>query len=262
MRAGLAARTASSTISAPRPVSEDRYRCSFDSVAEVYERARPRYADDALAWLSERLSLRRVLDLAAGTGKLTRQLVALGADVVAVEPGDAMRAVLERAVPQAKALAGSAEAIPLPDASVDAILVGQAFHWFRTEEALAEMHRVLRQGGGFGLLWNEWDDDDPLLHELNDLVEKLRPESTRNGPPPWREPLVMSPLFGGLEERRFRHTEQVDADTIAGRVASVSAVAAATPEQQEQVEARVRALVRDPVVDFPMITSVIVADRV
>lgn len=243
-------------------MSDDRYRCSFDSVAEVYERARPSYADDALAWLSERLPLRRVLDLGAGTGKLTRQLVALGADVVAVEPGDAMRAVLERAVPQAEALAGSAEEIPLPDESVDAILVGQAFHWFRTEEALAEMHRVLRPGGGFGLLWNEWDDDDPLLHELNDLVEKLRPQPTRDGPPPWRAQLVGSSLFGELDERSFRHAERIDADTIVGRVASVSAVAAATPEQQEQVEARVRVLVRARLVDFPMITSVIVADRV
>src|SRR6266852_2460351 len=146
MRAGRAARTVSSTISVPRAVSDDRYRCSFDSVADRYERARPPYADEALAWIAERLPFERVLDLAAGTGKLTRQLVARGADVVAVEPGDAMRAVLERIVPEAHALAGSAEAIPLPDASVDAITVGQAFHWFRVPEALVEMHRVLRPG--------------------------------------------------------------------------------------------------------------------
>ncbi len=104
-----------------------------------------------------------MLDLAAGTGKLTRQLVALGANVIAVEPDAGMRATFARVVPGVEMLAGSAEAIPLADASVDAVFVGQAFHWFRAEAALAEMHRVLRPGGGFGLLWNTWHDDDPVL---------------------------------------------------------------------------------------------------
>ena len=242
-------------------MSDDRYRCSFDSVADVYERTRPTYADEALEFIARRLPLRRVLDLGAGTGKLTRQLVALGADVVAVEPGDAMRAVLERAVPQAHALAGRAEAIPLPDASVDVVTAAQAFHWFRAEEALVEMHRVLRPGGGCALLWNRWDDDDPLLHELNGLIERLRPEGTHGGPT-WEEALTASTLFGDPEERHFRHADRLDADTIVGRVASVSAVAAASPEEQARVEAQVRELVREPEVDFPMITGVVVADRV
>lgn len=243
-------------------MSRDRYRLSFDAVADVYERTRPTYAPEALAFLEQRLPLRRVLDLGAGTGKLTRQLVALGADVIAVEPGDAMRAVLEQVVPEAQALAGSAERIPLPDASVDVVTAGQAFHWFRTEEALAEMHRVLRPGGGYALLWNRWDDDDPLLHELNDLVERLRPELAHDGPAPWEEALAVSPFFGPPDEQRFRHAERLDVETIVGRVASVSAVAAASPEEQARVEARVRALVREPEVDFPMITGVYVADRV
>ena len=243
-------------------MSRDRYRCSFDAVAELYERSRPEYADTALAWLAERLSLARVLDLAAGTGKLTRQLVARGSDVVAVEPGDEMRAVLERVVPQAEALAGSAEDIPLPDASVDAVLVAQAFHWFRVDESLAEMHRVLRPGGGLGLLWNEWDDADPLLRELNELVDAMRPDLKRGEEPPWHAPLTASPLFGALEERRFPHKERLDVDAIVERVASVSAVAVAPQEEQSRIEARVRELVADPAVDFALITTVIVADRV
>jgi ubiquinone/menaquinone biosynthesis C-methylase UbiE len=243
-------------------VSDDRYRCSFDSVAEIYERSRPAYADAALAWLGERLPLGRVLDLAAGTGKLTRQLVALGSDVVAVEPGDAMRAVLQRVVPMAEALPGSAEDIPLPDASVDAIVVAQAFHWFRVGEALAEMHRVLRPGGGFGLLWNEWDDADPRLHELNQLIDALRPDIDRGEPPPWHAPLTASPLFGKLEERQFPHAERLDLEAIVERVSSVSAVAVASSEEQRRVEARVRELVAGPAVDFALITTVIVADRV
>ncbi len=243
-------------------MSDDRYRCSFDAIADRYERARPAYAEDAVSWIAQRLPFERVLDLAAGTGKLTRQLVARGADVVAVEPGDAMRAVLERVVPEAHALAGSAEAIPLPAASVDAITVGQAFHWFRVTEALVEMHRVLRPGGGFALLWNEWDDDDPLLHELNVLIEELRPTSRSNEIAQRETVLAESPLFGELDERSFAHADRLGADAIVERVASVSAVAVATPAQQARAEARVRALVGEREVDFPLITTVIVADRV
>jgi SAM-dependent methyltransferase len=234
---------------------------AFDSVADTYELTRPTYAPEALAFVAQRLPLRRVLDLGAGTGKLTRQLVALGADVVAVEPGDAMRAVLERVVPEAQALAGSAEQIPLPDASVDVVTAAQAFHWFRTEEALAEMHRVLRPGGGFAIFWNHWDDDDPLTHGLNELIERLRPEGTHQGPAEWQLTIAASPLFGTPEERTFRHAERLDADTVAGRVASVSVVAAASPEEQARVDAEVRALITQPLVDFPMTTSVIVSDR-
>jgi SAM-dependent methyltransferase len=249
-------------------VSKDRYRLSFDSVADVYERTRPMYAPDALAFIAKRfdfgagLDSRTVLDLGAGTGKLTRQLVALGADVVAVEPGDAMRAVLERVVPQARVLAGSAEQIPLPDASVDVVTAGQAFHWFRVGEALAEMHRVLRPGGGFAVLWNHWDDDDPLTHGLNELLHRLRPEDMHEGPEDWKAIFAGSPLFGEPDERTFPHRERLDADTIAGRVASVSIVAAATPEERARADAEARALVKEPLVDFPMITSVIVGDRV
>ena len=243
-------------------MSDDKYRLSFDGVADLYERTRPTYAPEALAFLAQRLPLTRVLDLGAGTGKLTRQLVALGADVVAVEPGDAMRAVLERIVPEAHALAGSAEHIPLPEASVDAVTVGQAFHWFKPAEALAEMHRVLRPGGGYALLWNRWDDDDPLLRELDDLIQRLRPEGTHGGAPAWEEALAASPLFGAPEEQKFAHAERLDVDTIVGRVASVSAVAAAAPEEQARVEEQVRALVGPSQVDFPMLTDVMVADRV
>src|SRR5579875_2800020 len=117
-------------------MADDRYRLSFERVASDYERARPAYVEEAVDWALERLGARsgtRVLDLGAGTGKLARQLVSRGLDVVAVEPGDEMRAVLAAELPWVEALAGSAEAIPLEDGSVDAVLVGQAFHWFETE---------------------------------------------------------------------------------------------------------------------------------
>jgi ubiquinone/menaquinone biosynthesis C-methylase UbiE len=242
-------------------VSEhDRYRLSFDSVADVYERSRPEYAPDALAWIARRLRLDRVLDLGAGTGKLTRQLMALGADVVAVEPGDEMRAVLARAVPGVDVRAGSAEEIPLEDASVDAITVAQAFHWFRVNEALREMHRVLRPGGGFALLWNEWDEEDALMRALNEVVNTLRPQGTHGGR--HYEALQESELFGPREEQSFHHADEVPAAVAVERVSSVSALAAAETPDRERALAEVRKIVGAGTVRFPMLTKVYIADRV
>ena len=247
-------------------MSEDLYRLSFEAVAEQYERARPTYADDALRWLVDRIGIgpgRRVLDLAAGTGKLTRQLVALGASVVAVEPGDAMRSLLERVVPEAEALAGSAEAIPLADASVDAITVGQAYHWFRPEEALAEMHRVLRPGGAVALLWNQWDEDDPLQREIDGLLEPLRPPAAaRREESDGRRALEESPLFGPIDERLFRHRRALNADQLVEWVSSTSAVVTAPPAERARIEARVRSLAGDGEVDLTLKTLVLVLDRV
>ena len=117
---------------------------SFESVADLYERARPPYPEAAIAWLVERLRIRRgstVLDLGAGTGKLARALVPLAARVIAVEPGPEMLARLVRAVPAAEPVLGAAEAIPLADDAVDAVICGQSFHWFRHDEALPEIRR-------------------------------------------------------------------------------------------------------------------------
>jgi ubiquinone/menaquinone biosynthesis C-methylase UbiE len=237
----------------------DRYRLSFDTVAEAYERSRPQYTPEGLAWIAERLPLHRVLDLGAGTGKLTRQLAALGADVVAVEPGAEMRAVFRRVLPGVELLDGSAEAIPLANESVDAVAVGQAFHWFRLDEALREMHRVLRPGGGYALLWNEWDDEDSRMHALNDVVQALRPH--RDVVEWARETLEQSTLFRDFEERTFRHAEELPAAVVVERVSSVSAVAAAEPGERERALAKVRGLVGTGTVHFPMITTILVADR-
>jgi ubiquinone/menaquinone biosynthesis C-methylase UbiE len=247
-------------------VSEDLYRLSFEAVAEQYERARPTYADDALRWLVDRIGIapgRRVLDLAAGTGKLTRQLVALGASVVAVEPGDAMRELLERVVPEAESLAGSAEAIPLADASVDAITVGQAYHWFRPEEALAEMHRVLRPGGAVALLWNQWDEEDPLQRKIDELLEPLRPRAAAHEEEPdGRRILEASPLFGPIDERLFRHRRTLNADQLVEWVSSTSAVVTAPPAVQARIEDQVRSLAGGGEVELTITTLVLVLDRV
>jgi SAM-dependent methyltransferase len=142
-------------------------------VAAEYERHRPDYPEEALRWAADQLGLvanARVLDVGAGTGKLTRGLVALGLDVVAVEPGAPMLEQLRRAVPEAEGFEAPAESIPLPDASVDAAFAGQAYHWFDRERAVPELHRVTRPGGGLALLWNWWDERDPLQRELGELI--------------------------------------------------------------------------------------------
>jgi SAM-dependent methyltransferase len=235
---------------------------SFENVAEIYERSRPGYPREALEWLAEVLDLREgrtVLDLGAGTGKLTRQLRETGVKVIAVEPGDAMRAQLEQAVPEVEALRGSAEEIPLDDGSVDAIAVGQAFHWFRHDEALPEMHRVLKRGGGVALLWNARDADEPVQREVNDILEDVLKD--RPPTPDSSLALVRSRLFGRVEERLFRFKQELDADGLAERVGSISFVAAMPLKRRKEIERQLHAVVEAAGgrVDFPYVTNVYVS---
>jgi len=225
-------------------VTHDDVLRGFGEQADAYERGRPGYPPAAVEWLARRLGLgdeTTVVDLAAGTGKLTRQLVALGAHVVAVEPSEGMRAVLARVVPDAEAVDGRAEAIPLPDGAADAVTVGQAFHWFANADALAEIARVLRRGGGLGLLWNVRDPDDPLGQALRDLVDPLRPPAHFHAAETWPDAIAASPHFGPLEQTEIPHVERVDAERVADRVGSISFVA--THPERERLLARVRALV-------------------
>jgi SAM-dependent methyltransferase len=236
---------------------------SFELVADVYERARPGYPPEAVSWIAERLGLRpgrTVLDLGAGTGKLTRALLETGARVIAVEPGDAMRAELERAAPGAEALRGSAEDIPLLDKSVDAITVGQAFHWFRHELALPEIHRVLRAGGGVALVWNSRDPDEPLHREIGALLAPFVPPD-RPPSEDWATRLGESELFGKLEERRFAFVQELDADGLAERIASVSFVAAAPSEARRELDRCLRRVAESlgGRVDFPYVTAAYVS---
>jgi len=222
---------------------------AFDRAADLYEEARPEYPAEAVAWLAERLGLRpgrAVLDLGAGTGKLTRRLVATGARVVAVEPLPAMRARLAELVPGAEALQGAAEAIPLADASVDAVTAGQAVHWFRLEEALPELHRVLRPAGALAVVSNHWRGG--LEDDLREILDPLRGERPTHADPSWRERVEASGLFSPFEEREFRWEEELDRERIARRVLSISFVAALPAGRQEEVAKRVReAVPRSPV---------------
>jgi SAM-dependent methyltransferase len=232
---------------------------SFESVAGLYERTRPEYPPAAVDWAVERLGIdmrSTVLDLGAGTGKLTRALVPRAGRVIAVEPGPAMLAELLGAVPEAGALLGAAEAIPLPDDSVDAVVCGQSFHWFRAAEALPEIRRVLRRGGGLGLIWNLRHPEDELQQEVGTLLEPFVPVG-RAPVPTTVAQLVQETGFGEVATHSVSFEHELDADGVVARVASISFVAAAGAEHQAMLEQSLRELVaaRGGVVTFRYVTE-------
>jgi ubiquinone/menaquinone biosynthesis C-methylase UbiE len=226
----------------------------FGLAADAYERGRPDYPASAIDWLVERLDLRpgrTVVDLAAGTGKLTRLLVPSGADVIAVEPIAEMRAKIENA----HVLEGTAEAIPLPEESTDAVTVAQAFHWFRAEEALAEIRRVLRPGGGLALVWNVRDERDPIHAAASAIMRPLEEKVPRRGKQNW------SDVIDATETATFDHEQLVDEDAFVERFTSVSFVAAAPAEQRAEVEEQLRALARGAgtPIRLPYVTEIYLA---
>jgi SAM-dependent methyltransferase len=161
---------------------------SFGSEAAAYERGRPSYPPEAIDWLLPP-GARDVLDLGAGTGKLTTRLVERGLDVVAVDPLAEMLELLSSALPDTPALLGTAEQIPLPDDSVDAVLVAQAWHWFDPQRAIAEIARVLRPGGRLGLVWNARDERLGWVKDLGDIIghENAQLNDTTTLPAPFSE---------------------------------------------------------------------------
>jgi SAM-dependent methyltransferase len=212
------------------------------SEADRYERARPHYPDDAVDHLCAVLGVtpgRRVLDLAAGTGKLTRALHARGADVVAVEPVDEMRERLAGFLPAIEVLAGMAEAIPLGDGAVHAVSVAQAFHWFDGPAAIREIHRVLRPGGRLGLLWNVMDQSESWVERLQERIHRHRGANPWYTGHAWRVAFEATTEFAPLEHRAFRNVQAVDSAGLVDRVASVSFVATLPPPEREAVFADV-----------------------
>jgi len=207
---------------------------SFGAAADVYERGRPGYPEEALDWLLPP-GARRVLDLGAGTGKLTRQLVARGLEVVAVEPADGMRVELRRAVPDATALAGSAESIPLTDACVEAVLVAQAWHWVDVSRAVPEVARVLRPGGRLGLVWNSRDERVGWVAELGRIMSGGVEHFDLAQPP-------VGPPFAPIERRDFAWSDPITPDGLIDLVASRSYMIIAPPDRRESTFAAVRRL--------------------
>ncbi|MBM2616075.1 class I SAM-dependent methyltransferase [Actinoplanes sp. LDG1-06] len=204
---------------------------SFGPAAEIYERGRPSYPQEALDWLLPSGSP-RVVDLGAGTGKLTRQIHDRGLPVTAVEPSEGMLAQLRRSVPGVPALLGSAESLPLPDASADVVLVAQAWHWVDPARAVPEVARVLSPGGRLGLLWNLRDERADWVRRLGEIIGSAESErDTAVGPP-----------FGPVEIRHFEWTETLGPERLIDMVASRSYVILLEPDERAALLSEVRKL--------------------
>ncbi|HEY8646073.1 MAG TPA: class I SAM-dependent methyltransferase [Gaiellaceae bacterium] len=244
-------------------MADDARERSFDRVADEYERTRPSYPPALLDGLPLSADA-AVLDLGAGTGKLTRVLAARYRDVTAVEPLANMRAMLERVVPGVRALPGSAERIPLDDGSVDGAFAAQAFHWFDKPVALPEIARVLRPGGIFAIVWNEGDDElpDPRPAEFVREVQVLHDAAFMRwkDEPQWEDLLRDGGLFEDVHERSFvTHDHVLDRAGILDNLRSVSWIA--SRDDREDVVERLGALLPEETYSIPNRANVIWARK-
>jgi SAM-dependent methyltransferase len=218
-------------MSSEQPADAEMQASSFGAAAESYERGRPEYPQPTIEWLIPS-GARPVLDLGAGTGKLTRALVRSGVTVTAVEPSARMRVVLAGAVPEAKVLEGTAERIPLADGSVDAVAVAQAWHWFDAERARAEIARALTPGGVLALVWNIRDETDPWLARLGEIMHQHAEQPIDTSPEIGRP-------FANAERTDIHWRRTVDRDTVLDMVASRSYVIALPAAQRQRLLADV-----------------------
>lgn len=200
----------------------------FEKTAHEYERGRPGYPSDSVAWIIRTAALgpgKTVVDLAAGTGKLTRELVASGSEVIAIEPLAAMRERLTELLPDVTALAGTAEKTGLDPAVADAVTVAQAFHWFADEEALGEIQRVLRPDGLLFLVWNRRDLTDPLQATISRLTAPHVGEAPSYGSGRWQQVMEKTARFESVADHHSHLTQHVDREGIVDRVGSTSYIA-------------------------------------
>lgn len=220
-------------------------RRGFESQAVAYRRGRPSYPDSAIRWMTAGLPPRaRILDLAAGTGKLTRELVARGFDVLAVEPVQAMSEQLRMTVRGVEVVVGSAEDTGLPDASVDAVTVGQAFHWFNHREALMEIARVLKPGGRLALAWNDRDDSVPWVGKLSALLHSdLRMPYERHLD--WQTIVGKAPGYRRVERADFSFEHTLHREGLLNLVSSVSYIAAMPAAERQSYLDRAERIVAD-----------------
>jgi len=248
-------------------MSADR-ATSFGAEAANYEAGRPEYPFEAVAWMLERMPAgsRRIADVGAGTGKLTRVLGhAPGAEVVAIDPDLAMLAALRQSVPGVPTFQGSAERMPLPDASLDAAVLGQAWHWVEPIAASAELGRVVRSGGVLGLIWNIRDESTEWVRRLTDVMHSSPAENMVNGPES-EGPRIAEP-FGQVERQRWEWTRPMTRTQLHQMARSRSYLIAASDDERAEITRRMDALFDelgldgDSTIDLPYVTHVFRAVR-
>jgi SAM-dependent methyltransferase len=259
-------------MSSPQPINP--HAQSYAGAAAAYERGRPEYPPAAVALVVERLGLASsssahaagvatVLDLAAGTGKFTRLLLPTGARIIAVEPVAAMCDRIAVQWPAVTVLEGTAEAIPLPDGSVDAVTVAQAFHWFRGREALAEIRRVLKPAGGLALIWNVRNESVDWVRRLSELMDPHNGGAPRYHTGAWREAFAVPNGFTPLAVERIPFVHLGTPEQVVDRAASTSFVAGLPPATRAGLLDEVRRMLREhpltggrETIPFPYVTEV------
>ena len=222
----------------------------FGRSADAYERGRPGYPAEAIALLAKALDLRpgrRVADVGAGTGKLTRALVGTGADVVAVEPVAEMRRRFAEALPGVDVRDGAAAHLPLADDEVDALVVGQAFHWFAEHATLAEFARVLRPGAHLGLIWNVRDRSVPWMAQLTAIINAHQGDAPRHESGAWRRAFDEQPWFGEFGHASVQHVHVLAPPASLDRYASISFIAALPDDERAALLDQVRAVLAEAV---------------
>lgn len=218
----------------------------FADGADIYAASRPAYPTEALDWLRDRMEIgpdSRVVEVGAGTGLFTRLLLDTGAAVVATDPVPEMLAHLASTLPGAGTAVATAEALPIADDSVDALVCATAFHWFATPQALAEFRRVLKPGGTLGLIWNVRDNDVPWVRRLSEVTDRYQDDAPRQKSQAWRG-VFPAPGFTPLHETAMRY-DHVGApeDVIIGRTLSTSFIAALSDDRRAALVDEVRAMI-------------------
>jgi len=220
-------------------------RSSFGTAADLYDRVRPRYPDEAIRWALG--SARDVIDLGAGTGILTAQVIGLGYGCVPVEPDEAMRAQCDRSLAARfgpgvpAALAGTAEQIPLPDGSADGVVAGQAYHWFEPAKAHPEIARVLRLGGVFAPIWNIRDESEPWVAELTKILRSQDGTGVHAG---WQG-VALDDYFTDTEQQRFHHSVRHTSDSLRDLLRSRSYYLTGSAGRKATLERELRELLAD-----------------
>jgi SAM-dependent methyltransferase len=232
----------------------------FARAADAYERGRPGFPVDAVSWIVEALDLRpgrTVVDLGAGTGKLTRLFAPTGARVIAVEPIDAMRAILRREAPDAHVVGATAEALPFADGTADAAVAAQAFHWFDAPRALGQLERVLPAGAPLVLVWNVRDDAEPWVRAMTELLEPHRGSTPSHRAMRWRDAFGATRAWTAPSRRAFPYRHVTTRAATVDRAVSISFIAALPDDERRRVAAAMDALLPagDEVV-FPYRTEV------
>ncbi len=219
-------------------MQETPRRLSFGAQAAAYERARPEWSEEAARWLVPQ-DAGFVVEVGAGTGKLTRALAALGVRVLAVEPDARMLSVLrERGL---DGVEGSAESIPVGDGEVDAVVAGSSLHWFELDDALVEFRRVLRAGGRLGFGWNHRDDRHPTIAAMSQVIYASRPSRQTSGwrRRDWAPAVTETGLFRDVEHTLFEHVHELPREALEDHLLSYSGLAALSGEEHRRVLAEV-----------------------